>query len=172
MLSVSAIGRLLYEHLLLILDHDLGDLLGELGFVQSERGFLVLRMSVRCSQACKFRTYDEFLLFHPQVVVLLGYGTVVGLERRDLLLEAVNEAGETRLLTAETRLVVESLLNQVSDRNLDPVLPVFFVVGVRASVWVATAKLLHVDFDDVAILHLVLRIVSEPSKDEEYLRKV
>lgn len=31
---------------------------------------------------------------------------------------------------SETCLLAESLLEQVSDRDLDPVLPVFFVIGV------------------------------------------
>jgi hypothetical protein len=70
---------------------------------------------------------------------------VVGLQRGDLLLEAVNEDRETRLL-ADGPLEL-FLVNG----HEDPVL-LAALVGVGA----AAAKLLHVDIDDVTVLHLVL----------------
>lgn len=123
--------------------------------------------SVRCRTSHSLRTYINFFVVGFEIVVLLsegavvaGEGAVVGFERGNLFLEAVNEDGQTRLLT-------DGPLEQVLvSGHEDPVLPILVKSGTAA------AELLHVDIDDIAVLHLVLRIVSEPLIDEMSLRNV
>jgi hypothetical protein len=117
-------------------------------------------MSAKLHQNCELETYFVD-------VVVSGKRTVVNLKRSELPLESVVEDHEARfllghlllllahllLLQAHHVLLIAHLLKQRHGRlDLDPVLQ---FLAVRA----ATSDLLHVDFDNVAILHVVLKEV-------------
>jgi hypothetical protein len=118
-------------------------------------------MSAKLRRTCEHKTYFVD-------VVVSGKRTIVSLERGELPLESVVGGHETRFLLAhlldllarllvihaDHPLLVAHLLQQRQSRlDLDPVLQ---LLARRA----ATSELLHVDIDNVAVLHLVLEQVS------------
>jgi hypothetical protein len=107
-------------------------------------------MSAKPHQTCELETYFVD-------VMVSGKRTIVSLERSELPLESVVEdheapflLGHLLLLQAHPVTLVAHLLKQRHGRlDLDPVLQ---FLAVRA----AASDLLHVNFDNVAVLHIVL----------------